>query len=179
MGSSHPDTNAVIVLLATAFAVSLSTGVAMTLVVSDGHPGLVAQTAAMVVVLNIGATLLAAPLFGLWGVLVATVAAEVTVTIIFLVRFHRRYSIGRAVFVRAVSGPVAISAGVAVPFALWYAVGGAVPSTRGPAIAGTIATGGVYALLCWVLESHWRLLPERLSVNGLKHTVARLYTRRG
>ncbi len=88
--------------LARVLGQSSRTGVAMTLVVSDGHPGMVAQTAILVVVLNVASTLVAAPLFGLWGVLLATVAAELIAATVFLIRFHRRYALGAAQFRAAV-----------------------------------------------------------------------------
>ena len=69
------------ILLSLSLAVNMTTGVPMTLVVSDGHPGLVAQTAVLLVVLNLSLTLLAAPLFGLWGILLATVAAQTILTL--------------------------------------------------------------------------------------------------
>ena len=75
----------------------------MTLVMADGHPGLVAQTAVLVVVLNVSSTLIVAPIFGLWGVLIATVCAEVIASAVFLIRFHRRYGFGWRDF-RARSG---------------------------------------------------------------------------
>ena len=167
LGESPPDTNAIIALLSVAFAVSLSTGVAMTLVVSDGHPGLVAQTATLVVVLNIGATLIAAPIFGLWGVLLATVGADVIASAIFVVRFHRRYQLPGRVFFDAVAPPGAVTLLTAVPFALWYLFAGVGAPGRGAAVVGVICTGGLYAAICWLLESHYELLPEKLRIASL------------
>jgi O-antigen/teichoic acid export membrane protein len=167
LGETPPDTTAIIALLSLAFAVSLSTGVAMTLVVSDGHPGIVAQTATLVVVVNIGATLVAAPIFGLWGVLVATVVADVLASAVFLVRFHRRYGLSARTLFNAVGPPGAVTLGAAVPFVLWYLLAGAAASGRGTAIVGVICTGGLYAAICWLAESHWEMVPETLRLQSL------------
>jgi O-antigen/teichoic acid export membrane protein len=174
LGERPPDSVETVVLLSAAFAVSMSTGVAMTLTVSDGHPGLVAQTAAIVVVLNIAGTLVAAPLFGLWGVLVATVAAEMVAGAIFIFRFHRRYSLGAGDFSKAVLRPLTVTLVTAVPFGLWYLLfAGELPDSRGPALVGTLATGGVYAVVCWLTESRMGVLPEKLSVEWLRRRFAR------
>jgi len=159
-----PESVQIIILLSFSFAVSLVTGVAMTLVVSDGDPGLVAQTAALVVVLNLAGTLIAAPIFGLWGVLIGTVLAEVIASSVFLVRFHRRYELRMAPFWDAVVRPVAVSLGLAVPFAAWYVAGGPIASTRLPALIGLVCTGLLYIVGCWLIESRMGLLPERLSL---------------
>lgn len=175
LGELPSDTVPIILLLSTTYAVSMTTGVAMTLTMSDGHPGVVAQTAVIVVVLNVAATLAAAPLFGLWGVLLATVGAQIVASSIFLVRFHRRYSLGVNAFVEAVARPFAVSVIAAVPFALWYLLAAQVPSGRGPAIVGVICTSGIYALACWIAESRLALLPEKLRVTAL---ARRLLARR-
>lgn len=167
LGQTPPDTAQIIVLLSVAFAVSMSTGVAMTLVVADGRPGMVAQTAALVVFLNVSATLVATPLFGLWGVLIATVATEITVSLIFMWRFHRRYALDGSAFLEAVSAPLGIAFVTAMPFVLWYAIAAGTPSGRGPALLGVLATGGVYAVVCWLLESRRSMLPEKLSAEWL------------
>jgi O-antigen/teichoic acid export membrane protein len=157
-----PESVQIIILLSFSFAVSLVTGVAMTLVVSDGNPGLVAQTATLVVVLNLGGTLIAAPIFGLWGVLIGTVMAEILASAVFLVRFHRRYELRMAPFWAAVGRPAAVSVLLAVPFALWYLLGGPIASSRPGALVGLVCTGGLYLVGCVLIESGLGLLPERL-----------------
>lgn len=172
LGEAPPDANQVIVLLSLSFAVNMTTGVAMTLLMGDGQPGMVAQTATLLVILNIAATIVAAPLFGLWGVLIATVAAQVVTSAIFLVRFHRRYSLPASAYVEAVAGPAGVTLLTALPFGLWYLIGGPIPSSRGPAIVGALATGGVYACACWLIESRRGLLPEKLRVDWLWQRLA-------
>src|SRR5262249_28690199 len=129
LGEKPPDSVEIVILLSAAFAVSMSTGVAMTLAMSDGRPGLVAQTAALVVVLNLGAPVAAAPLFGLWGVLVAAVVAEVLASAVFLYRFHRRYALRWSDFSAAVGQPLAVMLLAAIPFGLWYLLAGAIPDS--------------------------------------------------
>jgi O-antigen/teichoic acid export membrane protein len=173
LGEKPPDSVEIVILLSAAFAVSMATGVAMTLAMSDGRPGLVARTATLLVVLNLGATIAAAPLFGLWGVLIATVAAEVVASAVFLLLFHRRYSLRWSDFSAAVAQPLAVTLLAAVPFGLWYLLAGSTPDSRGPALVGTLATGGVYSLVCWLIESRLGLLPERLSAKWLRRRFAR------
>jgi O-antigen/teichoic acid export membrane protein len=168
LGESPPETDQIVVLLSVAFAASLTTGVAMTLVMADGHPGLVAQTAALVVVLNVSSTLIVAPIFGLWGVLIATVAAEVTASTVFLVRFHRRYGFGWRDFRHAVGPPLILTLVVAIPYAAIYLVGVSIPTTRPPALLGALATGGTYGVICWLIASSLGMLPEKLSYRFLR-----------
>jgi O-antigen/teichoic acid export membrane protein len=172
LGEMPPDTAQIVVLLSFAFSASLTTGVAMTLVMSDGDPGLVAQTALLVVVLNVASTIAVAPIFGLWGVLVATVGAEVTASSVFLVRFHRRYGFGWRDFRHAVGPPAALTLLAAVPFAVLYIVGIPLPTSRGPALLGAAATGGTYGLVCWIVASRLGLLPEKLSAGWLGAKLA-------
>jgi len=167
LGQTPPDTAQIVVLLSVAFSASLTTGVAMTLVMSDGDPGLVAQTAILVVVLNVTSTLAVAPFFGLWGVLIATVSAEIVASAIFLVRFHRRYGFGWRDFGTAVGPPVALTLLVAAPYSLVYVFGVEIPDTRGPALLGALATGGTYGLICWAIASRRQMLPEKLNMGWL------------
>ncbi len=168
LGERPPDTDQIVILLSVAFSASLTTGVAMTLVMADGHPGLVAQTAFLVVILNVVSTLAVAPIFGLWGVLIATVAAEVIASSVFLVRFHRRYGLGWKDFRHAVAPPAILTVVVALPFAAVYLVGVDIPSSRLPALFGVLATGGVYSVVCWLLASWLRMLPEKLRVGFIR-----------
>lgn len=168
LGERPPETDQIVVLLSVAFSCSLATGVAMTLVMSDGHPGLVAQTAFLVVVLNVSSTLIVAPIFGLWGVLIATVGAEIIASSVFLVRFHRRYGFGWRDFREAVGPPATMTLLVAVPFAAVYLIGVDIPSSRLPALLGALATGGVYAVACWLIGSRLKILPEKLRTGFIR-----------
>lgn len=168
-----PDSVSIIALLSLAFAINLVTGVAMTLIVADGHPGVVAQTAALLVALNLGGTLVAAPIFGFWGVLLATVAAQIVVSVIFMVRFHRRYELGYARFLEAVAKPAAVVLGVAVPYGVWYLLGGGSAEGRGEALIGVALTGGVYFAVVWLIESRMELLPDRLRFEAVWRRLRR------
>lgn len=172
LGERPPQTDQIVVLLSVAFATSLTTGVAMTLVMSDGQPGLVAQTAFLVVVLNVSSTLIVAPIFGLWGVLIATVCAEVVASSVFTVRFHRRYGFGWRDFRIAVGPPLILSLLVALPFAAVYLVGVDIPDSRLPALLGALATGGVYAVACWLLGSWLKMLPEKLRAGFIRSKLS-------
>jgi O-antigen/teichoic acid export membrane protein len=173
LGEIPHDADQIVVLLSFAFAINITTGVPMTLSVSDGQPGLVAQTAVILVVLNLALTAAAAPIFGLWGVLIGTVAAQLVASGIFLMRFRRRYSVRAEAFRDAFLEPIAVAVLVAVPFGLWYLLGGPVPESRGPALLGALATGGLYGLTCWLIESRRGLLPEKLRFGWLRRRLAR------
>jgi O-antigen/teichoic acid export membrane protein len=173
LGEVPADSVSVIVLLSLAFAINLVTGVAMTLVVADGHPGVVAQTAGLLVALNLGATLFAAPIFGFWGVLLATVLAQIVVSVIFMVRFHRRYELGYGPFLEAVAKPAAVVLGAAAPYGVWYLLGGGGADGRGPAFLGVLLTGGVYFVVVWLIESRMELLPERLGFASVRRRLSR------
>lgn len=168
LGERPPETDQIVILLAVAFSASLTTGVAMTLVMADGDPGLVAQTAMLVVVLNVTSTLAVAPIFGLWGVLIATVAAEVVASSVFLVRFHRRYGFGWKDFRHAVGPPLILTLVVASPYLPIYLLGVEIPTSRLPALLGALATGGTYGVICWLIASSLRMLPEKLSYGFLR-----------
>jgi O-antigen/teichoic acid export membrane protein len=171
LGEIPPDSVQIIVLLSFSFAVSMATGVAMTLAMSDGRPGLVAQTAILVVTLNIVATLVAAPIFGLWGVLIATVMAEIVASVIFLVRFRRLYALEPSILAESIARPAGVALIVASPFALWYLLSGPVPTERVPAMIGLLATGGVYGVVCWIVESRREMLPEKLRMGSIRRRV--------
>jgi O-antigen/teichoic acid export membrane protein len=172
LGKVPPDSVAIVILLSVTFGVNLTTGVPMTLTVSDGHPGIVAQTAVLLVVLNVAATVALAPIFGLWGVLLGTVAAQLMVSVIFLVRFGRRYSLPGGAFAAALVAPISLTLLAAIPFAVWYLIGGELPSSRGPALAGAVATSGVYGVVCWLVGSRMELLPEKLRAGWLGARLA-------
>ena len=120
---------------------------------------------------SIAATLAAAPVFGLWGVLVATVAADVIASAVFLIRFHHRYGLPIRVFFEAVGPPGAVTLASAVPFLLWYLLIGVGEPGRIPALAGAIATGGLYAVICWLAGSRFELLPEKLRVGTIRRLI--------
>lgn len=168
LGEIPEESVQIVIFLSLALAVNMTTGVPMTLVVSDGHPGLVAQTAVMLVVLNVSMTLAAAPLFGLWGVLLATVAAQIAASTTFLIRFSRRYAVGADKFRKAFAEPVGVTLLLTIPFGLWYLLVDAIPGGRLLALVGTIATGGLYALAVWWVESKRDLLPEKLRIEWLR-----------
>ena len=173
LGEIPEDAVSIIVLLSVAFATNMTTGVATSLIVADGAPGLVAQTAGILVVLNVGATLIAAPIFGIWGVLIATAGAQLITSAVFLIRFHNRYSLSMRPFLEAVGKPAGVTLGLAVPYGLWYLLGASIPEGRFLALVGLTLTGGVYLLACWLLQSRWDLLPDKLNFVSIRRRLAR------
>lgn len=164
LGEAPKDSATVLVLLSVAFFVNITTGTAMTLAMSDGHPELAARAALLTAGLNVAATIALAPLFGLWGVLLGTFAAVTVGSVVQLMRFHRLYQLPVRDLVTSAGPPAALAVGLALPFAAAYLLGVGTPAGRPAAVLGLVLTTGLYALLYWVLASRHALLPERVSL---------------
>lgn len=172
-----PQASALVLFaLSAAYFVNITTGVASTVTISDGRPGEVAWTSAVTALLNVAGTLALTPLLGLTGVVAATFLALTAGSALFLVRFHRLYSLPLGDLLRSAGPPAALAVGLTVPFATWYAAIGASPDARPAALVGLVVTAGAYATAYWLLASRRRYLPERLSVFTM---AARLRARTG
>lgn len=168
LGQAPGDSPLVLVLLGVANAANLVTGVPMTLITSDGRPGVPAFATVVTAALNIVMTIALAPVLGLWGVLIGTVFALSAGAVLFLWQFHRAYGLPARDLGEALLPPLGLAVGLAAPFAAWYLAAGSIPEERPAALLGLALTGGVYALAYWVLASRLRLLPERLSLPRLR-----------
>ena len=89
LGRSYPDVPTITTLLVFAYGVNNLTGVGTTVVAAVGKPRYESEYAVLAMVLNIGATLVLAPSFGLYGVVIGTVIGVVLSSAYFLARFHR------------------------------------------------------------------------------------------
>ena len=154
LGDVPESSGTVLLVLALANAVNITTGVGTTVSIGDGRPGLAATNAVIAAVLGIVLTLALAPPFGLWGVL-AGAALSITISaLLFVRRFHRIYSIPLLDYVRAVGPPALLSLGLAAPFTVVGLVFGDFAQTRASAVPALVIVAGVYSLLYW-LSASW------------------------
>lgn len=173
LGEAPRDSTTVMVILAASAIPPMLTGVPFTLAQSDGRVGLVGQMAALVAALNVALTLALAPVFGLWGVLAGTFAAELIVHTLWLRRFGRLYTVPGREIVRVITRPVALAVGLAVPIGVAYRVLAGAPSGRLSALIGTAAVVLPYGLAYWLLASRMDLLPEQLKVRRIIRRIRR------
>jgi O-antigen/teichoic acid export membrane protein len=167
LGRVPPNTLLVMVVLTAANFVNVASGVAMTLSLAAGRPGLVATNAVTVAAVNLALTVALAPLFGLWGVLAGTFGAITGGTLVFIARFQREWQIPRGAFVRAVSTAGSLALGLAAPIALVEILLGDAPPTRAAAGAATLAICAVYAIPYWILASRLGILPAQLTYRSV------------
>jgi len=153
----------VVIFLTLGYFVSITTEVGRNVATADGDPGLVAQNSVIAASLNVALTALLAPLFGFWGVLVGTVIALSVGTMLFVVRYHRRYGAPMAVYWRSVLPPGALAWGLGIPFGAWGLVNGA-PDSRASAAITLVLMAALYGGGYWVAASRLGFLPSRLSM---------------
>lgn len=173
LGRVPPNTLLVMIVLTAANFVNIASGVAMTLSLAGGRPGLVATNAITVAAVNLALTAALAPLFGLWGVLAGTFGAITGGTLVFIARFQRQWQIQPRTFARAVARAGSLALGLAVPIALLEIALHDAPPTRAMAAMATLAIGALYAVPYWILASRLGILPAPLSY----HAVLRRWRR--
>jgi O-antigen/teichoic acid export membrane protein len=173
LGRVPPDTLLVMLVLTAANFVNVASGVAMTLSLAGGQPGLVATNAMMVAGVNLALTAALAPFFGMWGVLAGTFGAITGGTLIFVARFQRRWQIPARAFARTVAAPAAVALGPAVPIAvLEIALYDAAP-TRTTAALATMGIVAAYVVPYWILASRLAILPAPLRYRSLAARLRR------
>ena len=156
------DAGIVIPVLSAAYLVNVTTGVGTTLAISYGVPGFAAANSVLIALMNVALTIALAPLFGLWGVISGTAVAVVLGSMVFNVRFLKRFDLRWSDFADGALRPAALAIGLALPFALLsLAVG--LPSGRPAAFALLAVCVLGYGLPYWYLASRRRLLPEKLA----------------
>jgi O-antigen/teichoic acid export membrane protein len=152
----------VLIVLALAYAVTVTTGVGSTLAMAEGRPGLVAIYAVVTAGSNIVLTLALAPLFELWGVLAGTAIATILGSLLFVRAHSRLHDLEWGDYLSAVLPVTALCLVLAVPAALYYVVGPAIPDERLPALIGTAVTGLAFIVPYWLISSRLGMIPERL-----------------
>jgi O-antigen/teichoic acid export membrane protein len=116
---------------------------------------------------NIALTLALTPLFGMWGVVGATVATIVGTSVVALVVFHRTHRVPAADSVRAIGTPVLLSLAAALPIVLWLAVEGTPDAGRVSGAIGSIAFVAVFLAIYWPAASRMGILPDKLALRPL------------
>jgi len=157
-GSATP----ILMLLALANFVNITTGVGSTVSIGDGKPGLAARNSVVAALLSVGLALAMAPLFGLWGVLAGFVLGISGSALLFVRRFHRVYAIPLAGYARAVGSPALLALGIAAPFTLFGLIAGDFAQSRASALPALLVVAGLYTLLYWVIASWLGYLPRQL-----------------
>ena len=89
LGRAYPDVPTITTLLLLAYTVNNLTGVGTTVVAAVGKPRYESEYAVIGMTLNIGATVILAPFFGLYGVIGGTVIGVVLCSVYFIWRFNR------------------------------------------------------------------------------------------
>ena len=163
LGEVPPNSEAILVLLAVAGFVRVTTGAGTTVAIGEGKPGLAATNSVVAALLNIAFTLALGPLFGLWGVLVGTVLGISVSALLFVERFHRAYDIPLGEYIHAVGPPALLSIAIAAPLATLAILAGELAATRATAVPALLAVTGLYMLAYWLIASRLGYLPAKLT----------------
>jgi O-antigen/teichoic acid export membrane protein len=118
LSHAPPNSTAVLVALAGAYLLNVSTGVGYGVAVAAGQPGVVAKSAVGAMVANIVLTASLAPLFGIWGVLGGTVLALSAGAIAQVVLVHRRYHLPASSYLGAIAPALRTYVILATPVAV-------------------------------------------------------------
>jgi O-antigen/teichoic acid export membrane protein len=103
LAHTPPNSVAILVALASAYLLGVSTGVSYAVAVAVGEPAAVAKPAVATSVVNILLTAGLAPVLGMWGILAGTVLALSAGSIAQIVLVHRRFSLPAESYVKAVT----------------------------------------------------------------------------
>jgi O-antigen/teichoic acid export membrane protein len=118
LSHAPPNSTAVLVALASAYLLGVSTGVGYGITVAAGEPGLVAKASVGTMVANIVLTASLAPVFGVWGVLGGTVVALSAGAIAQVVLVHRRYRLPATSYLGAIGPALRVYVILAAPVAV-------------------------------------------------------------
>jgi O-antigen/teichoic acid export membrane protein len=171
LGEIPGDAEAVAILLVAGYAFNVSTGVGSSLAMAEGKPGMVAVYSAVTAGLNLVLTLSLAPIFDLWGVLVATACAWAIGSLLFVHAYNRATELTWGDYLEAVLPVTGLCLVCSLPVIAWFLLGGEVPDDRLPALAATIVATAVFLVPYWLIGGRLGFLPERLTVGGLWRMV--------
>jgi O-antigen/teichoic acid export membrane protein len=160
LGHSPPTSADVLAALCVAYLANVASGVGYCLALAFGYVRAVARTSVATALGNIALTVLLAPIWGVWGVLLGTVVALTVGSLVQTAVVQARFEIARDVFVRAVRPTLAVSAALAVPLASVTVSG--VLSTRWSAALGVVLGGAFYFSLYLVWAVRREILPGAL-----------------
>ena len=163
LGDVPSSSEGILVLLAVAGFVRVTTGAGTTVAIGEGRPGLAATNSVVAALLNIAFTLALGPLFGLWGVLAGTVLGISLSALLFVERFHRAYDIPLRDYVTAVGPPALLAVGLAAPVGAIAVLTSHLAQTRATAAPALLAVAGLYTLAYWLAASRLGYLPAQLT----------------
>ncbi len=118
LSHAPPNSVAVLVALASAYLLAVSTGVSYAVSVAAGDPGVVAKSAVGASIANIALTAGLAPVFGVWGVLSGTVIALSAGSVAQTILVHRRFSLPASSYVGAIAPALRVYTLLAAPVAI-------------------------------------------------------------
>jgi O-antigen/teichoic acid export membrane protein len=162
VGAIPAEGHLVVSYLALAYVVHITTGVASTITIGAGLPGIVSANSILIALVNVALTVPLARLFGFWGVVTGTFLALSIGSLVFIGRFHRLFSLKGREYTHAVVPPGALAFGLAIPFAVLDIVIGA-PESRPWSAAALLAVAGTYGFAYWIAASRLRFLPGKLT----------------
>lgn len=185
LGRSYPHVSVVTAILVVAYVVNNLTGVGTTVVNAIGRPRYESEYAVLGMGLNIAATLVLAPFYGLYGILAGTVLGLVLCSAYFLWRFHRLMNLPFWDYLGTWIWRLAISATVAglVAFYLRQSLPESVMHDRFEGLLALGALGSLYTAViavglrvCGYFNVHdlalvRRALPARLRPLASLHAV--------
>ena len=167
LGDAPGESALLIPLLTFAYIANMTTGVGTTIAISAGHPGFASGNAVLIAVLNVAFTVALAPALGLWGVAGGTFLAVTLGSMIFNLRFLRRFKLSLDDFLAGVVPTGALALGLGIPpAALAIAVG--VPSGRATAIPLLAVSALAYVIPYWLIATRQGLLPKNLEFPPLR-----------
>jgi O-antigen/teichoic acid export membrane protein len=118
LAHAPPNATAVLVGLASAYLLGVSTGVSYAVAMAVGEPVVVAKAAVGASVANILLTAALAPMFGVWGVLAGTVVALSAGAVAQMMLVHHRFSLPASAYVDAVAPALRAYVILAAPVAV-------------------------------------------------------------
>jgi O-antigen/teichoic acid export membrane protein len=164
LGEVPDDIVLLFIPLTLASAANISTGIATTIWLGEGKAGILAKFATGSAIANIALTLALTPLFGLWGVVTATVLTLVGTAVVILTAFHRTYPVPVADTLRAIGVPVGLSLVAALPVVAWLLTGIAPAEDRLSGLIATVALGLAFVAIYWPLATRLGILPDKLAL---------------
>jgi O-antigen/teichoic acid export membrane protein len=178
IGEAYPQAVFVIWALGASFAVNNLTGGGTTMARAAGIPRYETYYAVLSMVLKIALTIVLAPLFGLVGIMGATIAANVIGSIYFIVIFHRRFAMPwyetMGVWLWRLLLATAVACAGLYGLQEWF---GADPANRLHGIALVLVFGGAYLALLLVtlsLTGFWTPADMRVFRGVINRVVSRV-----
>jgi O-antigen/teichoic acid export membrane protein len=167
LGRAPGDSELLVPFLTLAYFVNMTTGVATTISIGAGHPGVAAANAVTIAILNVILTVALAPWLGLWGVVTGTFIAVTAGSLLFSWRFLRLFRLPVRDLIAGTVPTAALALGLGIPpAALALAVG--VPSGRPAAIAWLALATAIYAIPYWAIATRRGFLPSKLEFPPLR-----------